>query len=325
MVTSPPHDTSARLHLGFTPRLTPVRNDLTGLPIAAATKRSRDVTSCDMPSVRHDAINRFFRERPAFAVEVLRDLLDVRLPVGVSAALEEKTFNTRPSLDFHPDAVITVGPPQDPVHGIVMEIQQRKLSSKRRQLPRYAAALWLMLDCPVTVMLVCPDEKVATYYAEPINTNLHDYSFHPAVLGPGTIPAITDPQQAAAHPDLAALAVMAHGERREVAEAFVAGTRQLSREHALQYNEHAHNMSTPAIQNVLEEIMASSTWVVSTPFAREHYGRGEADAILKVLAARGLIISDEARKRINACRDLDLLDIWLRRAIDAETTDEIFR
>jgi hypothetical protein len=52
--------------------------------------------------------------------------------------------------------------------------------------------------------------------------------------------------------------------------------------------------------------------------------RGEARAVLTVLAARGLEISDEARERISGCTDLDQLDQWVRRAVTVTPADELF-
>src|SRR4051812_40297982 len=125
-----------------------------------------------MPSPRHDTLNALFRERPEFAVEVLRGLMGLELPDTGPVQVEANDFNDRPSKDFQPDTVITLGPRQKPVHGIILEFQQEKSEGKRRQLPRYAAALWLFLDCPVTVLCVCPDPGVAAYYAESFATKL---------------------------------------------------------------------------------------------------------------------------------------------------------
>jgi hypothetical protein len=254
----------------------------------------------------------------------------------------ETKFNDRPSNDLQPDVVITVGPPQSPSQGIIVEIQQDQKAAKRRQLPRYAAALWLKLSCPVTVLVICPTDHIAAWYAEDIPTELPGYVFRATTLGPDHIPVITDPTEVAAQPDLATLAVMAHGRRREVAEAFIdgifrKGITRLSYQHAVQYNEYAWHMAQPPVRRILEEILASSTWLASSPFAREHFGRGkaegraegraegEADAIFTVLSARRLDISEEARSRITSCEDLEQLQMWLRRAATAKSVDELFR
>jgi hypothetical protein len=293
-----------------------------------------------MPSPRHDTANRLFRDHPELAVEILRELVGVEVPVVAPVRLESNDFNDRPSKDFQPDTVITVGPPQAPVHGIIVEIQQDKSQAKRRQLPRYAAALWLLLRCPVTVLCVCPDPDVAAYYAEPIPTELPGFVFRAAVLGPGHVPVITDAEEVAARPELAAMAVMMHGRRRPVAEAFVGALELLKPEHAPQYYEYAYGMAAPAVRRILEELMSSASWPVYSPFAREHYGRGkdeglaegraegraegEAQAILRVLAARRIEVPEDARVRIRECTDQRQLDTWLDRALVAMAVTDLF-
>ena len=51
-----------------------------------------------MPSPRHDTINQLFRERPELAVEILRHVLGVGVPVR----LESNDFNDHPSKDSSP-------------------------------------------------------------------------------------------------------------------------------------------------------------------------------------------------------------------------------
>jgi hypothetical protein len=150
-----------------------------------------------VPSPRHDSLIGLFRDRPELAVEILRDLMGLELPATPLVRLESSTFNTRPSDDIEADLVLAMGPPQSPVHAIIVEIQQDK-SKNPRQLARYAAALWLLLSCDVTVLLVCPGRGVASYYAKPIDSGLTGFRLQPRVLGPDGIPAITDPHEAAA-------------------------------------------------------------------------------------------------------------------------------
>jgi hypothetical protein len=285
-----------------------------------------------MPSPRHDAVNQLFRDRPELAVEILRELAGLDVPAAAPVRAESNDFNDRPSKDFQPDTVITVGPPQSPVHGIVVEVQQGKAAGKRKQLPRYAAALWLFLRCPVTVLCVCPESEAAAYYAKPIETELPGYVFRAVVLGPGDVPAITDADEATNDPELAVLAVMMHGYRRPVAEAFVAALDQLKPDYAPQYLEYAYSMAAPAVRLILEELVSSSPWLVVSPFAREHFGRGkaegraegEADSILKVLAARGIDVPDSTCAYIHACLDTEQLDVWLDRAVTATSIDDLF-
>lgn len=300
-----------------------------------------------MPSPPHDALIQMISERPELAVEILRDLMGVDVPVTPLIRVEDSTFNTRPSDDFEADLVLVMGPPQSPAHAIVVEIQQDR-SKNPRKLARYAAALWLMLDCDVTVLVICPSRSAAAYYAQPIDTGLTGYRLQAHVLGPDDIPAITDPHEAAAQPGLAAMAVMVHGRDRKVVEAFAMALEELCDEHAPKYYEYAYSMAAPEIRRLLEEIMKSTTWPVYSPFAREHYGRGLEDGqaqgkaagkaegkaegraeeaarmVLLLLETRGLDITDDARARITTCTDLDQLETWATRAITAQTFDDLF-
>jgi len=54
-------------------------------------------------------------------------------------------------------------------------------------------------------------------------------------------------------------------------------------------------------------------------------GRAEAsaEAVLKVLAARGIAVSEAQRQEILGCQDLDRLDRWLRQAVLASSADEV--
>lgn len=298
---------------------------------------------------RHDALNLLFRDRPALAVELLREFGGIDMPAGAPVQVADSTFNDRPSTDFPADSVITVGPPHAPIHGIIVEIEQGKRDSKRRQLPRYAAALWLLLRCRVDVLLVCPDPKVAAFYTEQIPTDLPGYVFRAVVLGPADIPAFTDPDEVAAQPELAVMAVMVHGQDRKVIEAFTTGVGRLGPEHAPHYYEHAYAMAAPAVRRILEEIMSSTDWPVYSPFAREHFGRGKtegraeglaeglaegrmegraeeaASLVLAVLAARQVTVTDDVRSRITGCADLEQLETWARRAATADTIRDLFR
>jgi flagellar biosynthesis/type III secretory pathway protein FliH len=48
----------------------------------------------------------------------------------------------------------------------------------------------------------------------------------------------------------------------------------------------------------------------------------QAEALLRVLAARNLVVSDDLLARIRSCRDLAVLGRWLDRAVTAQSTAE---
>jgi hypothetical protein len=69
---------------------------------------------------------------------------------------------------------------------------------------------------------------------------------------------------------------------------------------------------------------STDTWPVYSPFARAHYSRGQAEAILIVLKTRKLDVTDAERARIVTCTNLNHLKTWMRRAVRAEKTADLF-
>lgn len=289
-----------------------------------------------MPSSWHDAIVQMIRAEPGLALQIARDWGGADLPVGLASRLESPAFNDRLSADFAADVVVSAGPASQPSHALIVEPQQQETAEKLAQWPRYTAAAWLMLRCPVHVLVICRRRATADFYDRPIPTTLPGWTLRPAVIGPAQVPAITDPSVMAESPWLAALSVAVHGLRREVAGAFAAGLAQLPPDQGSAYYETAYCLSGPQIRGILEEIMTTTKWLVSSPFAKEHFGRGvaegkaegkaegEADAIVLVLQARGLPVTAEQQARITGCTDLDQLSRWVARAAVVQATAELF-
>src|SRR5215475_311136 len=108
-----------------------------------------------MPSSWHDAIVQIFSDEPRLALQVLGEWAGTDIPAGLPARLESPVFNDRPSADFAADVVVSAGPQERPAQVVIVEAQRRKNVDKLRQWPRYAAATWLMLECPVHVLVIC--------------------------------------------------------------------------------------------------------------------------------------------------------------------------
>ena len=53
--------------------------------------------------------------------------------------------------------------------------------------------------------------------------------------------------------------------------------------------------------------------------------KGEARAVLTVLAARKLPVSEDLRVKILACTDLEVLERWIERAATASSTEDVVR
>ncbi|MFF8764425.1 hypothetical protein ACF07Q_07910 [Nocardiopsis dassonvillei] len=81
---------------------------------------------------------------------------------------------------------------------------------------------------------------------------------------------------------------------------------------------------------------ALDTYERQSDFARKYVrtgreeGREEgrtaeaANSVLLFLDARGLTVSDELRRRVESCTDLETLRTWIRRAGEVERAEDIF-
>jgi predicted transposase YdaD len=56
---------------------------------------------------------------------------------------------------------------------------------------------------------------------------------------------------------------------------------------------------------------------------QEGLTRGRAEDVLRILAARGVQVGDEARRHILSCMDLATLDLWFERSLRATTLADV--
>jgi hypothetical protein len=130
--------------------------------------------------------------------------------------------------------------------------------------------------------------------------------------------------------------VMAHGhegpDQTLVFEAFLAALNALDPDHANLYADVVLTVLPAAARDYLEALMTTTPYRYQSDFARRYFdqgeaegeARGEAKAVLAVLGARGIEVTDEVRERVSGCTDLGQLETWIRRAATANTVDDLF-
>jgi hypothetical protein len=282
------------------------------------------------PSV-HDTLTVLFRNRPTLAVELLCDVFDIDLPCDTLVEVSPTDLSDVPFVASESGTVFPMTR-RGPAHGVIVEMQQSACEEDRQEWARRGAALWLRLNRPVLLLVVASDARVATWASQPVVTSLPGYVVHPLVVGPEQMKPITDPAEAADRLEPAVISVMAHGADRAVTETFLAALSKVDEEHGAQYFEYAYHLSPADVRLVLEEIMSSATWPVHSAFAREHFTKGraaglsegKARAVLTVLRARGVAVTDDALSALTSCADQEQLDEWVHRAATALTIDELF-
>jgi hypothetical protein len=148
----------------------------------------------------------------------------------------------------------------------------------------------------------------------------------PLVLGPDRIPVITSATDAARSPELAVLSALAHGNEPEGTTVVLSALQALSRlddAHRPLDADFVLASLGEAARKVLEATMMQGRYEFQSWIAKRAITEGKAEAVLAVLAARGLTVGDEPRRRVLACTDLATLDRWLARAVVATAASEV--
>ncbi|HEX3473990.1 MAG TPA: hypothetical protein VHT91_03055 [Kofleriaceae bacterium] len=159
--------------------------------------------------------------------------------------------------------------------------------------------------------------------------------FRQHIIGPETVPKLTDAAQATREPDLAMLSAFIHARRntpaaRLIVSATLRGVSRLDPETALLYSMMVRNMLPPALRKELEKmpdlrkyLSAAEQRTYDLAEARGK-ARAKAEGVLKILTKRGVTTSPLQRRQIEECTDLKTLDRWFDQALTAESVDELF-
>ncbi|MGW2044298.1 hypothetical protein ACWCPF_03820 [Streptomyces sp. NPDC001858] len=168
----------------------------------------------------------------------------------------------------------------------------------------------------------------------------------PLVLGPGNVPAVIDPEEAAEDLALAVFSALAHAEDPvlpAILHALAAAVTNTGGETAKRWAEFTEvGLGDTRARALWRHLMAtytpqfpgSGTLIEETLIEGEAKGRakgraqgraeGRAEDILRILALRGVDVPGDARERITTCADLDTLGTWFDRALTVLSTEELF-
>jgi hypothetical protein len=284
------------------------------------------------PSFMHEALVRLFRERPQLAAEVLRDQLQIDVPSYTEAIVQPSELGQLTPVELRADLVVLFRDGA-PVMVIVVEVQLGKDPEKRRRWPLYLAAARDHYRCDAYVLVVTPNASVARWAREPIRLGGNSVvEVH--VLGPETIPPMTNLEQAKHHPELAVISALANAENPvgpAIALAAVNALNGVDDDFSALYYDLILSALPEAARAALEELMIQG-YEYQSDFAKKYYGegkaegeaKGKADAILAVLAARSMAVTEAQRATLLATHDLAQLDLWLIRAATCAEANEVF-
>jgi hypothetical protein len=153
------------------------------------------------------------------------------------------------------------------------------------------------------------------------------------VLGPASVPVVTEVAVAEQETELAILSAVAHGngpEGLDVVQAVLSALGRFDHEHAAVYFQIVYTALREPMRQALEAmIMERQTQAKATfpPFAQQLIDRGklegERGALLRLVARAGITLSEEERARVDACTDLATLDRWVDNVLGAKTAADV--
>jgi hypothetical protein len=191
----------------------------------------------------------------------------------------------------------------------------------------------------VTLFVLALDRAVARWCAKPIHTGHDGFVLQPVVIGPDSIPAVTDAGEARAQPELAVLSVAAHGREpkaEHIALAALGAVSKLDSDRGNLYTDLVYSFLGEAAQPALELLMQEGNYEYQSDFAKRYVAQGRDEGLKDGLAQgrgqglvlalemKGFVVSESLRSHILSCIDAARLDDWYRRAKTATSLADIF-
>jgi hypothetical protein len=290
-----------------------------------------------MPSFEHEVLVELLREHPELVLELLRAAFGIEHDGTIEVAPTTENLTHIQPPERRADLVLVVRPPGSVAasYAAVVEVQLRPDPRKRWTWPVYQAVLRARLACPVALVVITLDEATARWCAVPIELDDNGSRVCPCVIGPALVPFVTDVERARRHPELGLLSVLAHRKEPialELARTLIAALDHVDELRARWYVDIVLGFVDEAVRRALEAEMHPEKYEFRSEFMRrivaegEQRGeaRGEARALLKVLEARGLPISDDHRAIVLACSDQAQLEEWLTLAVHLDDVETLF-
>jgi hypothetical protein len=297
-----------------------------------------------MPSFDHELVVELFRAAPE-VVTTLLAALAVPFPREATADVVDRAFGELTLSELHADLVVVLRVEGTAVLVVILEVQRAVDADKDYTWPLYTAAARRQHRCGAVVLVITQEPAVVRRTTEAISLGPGN-TFRVFVVGPDRVP-IPTPEQAAERPERAVLAALAHARSKDAVElahrALIAAS-ALDEDHVRLYFDRILDALGEDDRLTLETRMSIGKIEYKSEFARRYYGAGlaegeargvaqgvaqgavqaKAEAVLTVLRAREVGLSEDERARILACADLDRLEVWLQRAVLATSAAELF-
>jgi hypothetical protein len=303
---------------------------------------ARGSLSANRVAFDHDALVQLFRNRPELCRDLARAVIPRVARRDAPVQVDSADLGHAEPLARAADFVARVGRGKRAVR-IIVEVQLSPDADKRRSWPGYVGVSWAKSGVRSYLVVVAPDPAIAAWARRPIDVG--HYQFRPLVVGPEALPLSLDEQRATRFLELAVLGLRANIRRPELVDAATLLARVLrdqSSSEARFYLDLVYHWLEQLAPDKLEAVMLKEYGYQSS-FAKRYFREGRAeglqegraeglqegraeglhDAILRVLAARGIAADEALAARIRACTEIAMLERWLERALGAASASAV--
>ncbi|MEV4112009.1 hypothetical protein [Nonomuraea sp. NPDC049695] len=287
-----------------------------------------------MVTSQHEGITKVTALDFGHTAQMLRALFDLPIPESGEARLASPDLSDAKPAVCRADGALLYGKGKEKL-GVITETQRGEDKDKLYSWLEYIANFRARERCPVCLVVICPDRKIARWAAKPIETGHPGLTLTPLVIGPDNTPVITDVEEAAGNIGLAVVsAITRSGDPlfKDILGTVDQALNRIDPKLAGWYGYYINASLTGVAQEEWGRLMAMQTYPYQGEYAEsllaegraEGEARGEAKSVLKVLKGRGIAVSDQVQERIMACQDVATLDAWLLRALAVESAEELF-
>lgn len=288
-----------------------------------------------MPSLAHESLVDLFRNHPLLAPTLVGEH-GVDIPSHDQVCLESGDFPDIQPTEYRADAVMVLRRRKEAQLAVIVEVQLKHDPRKEWSWPVYMTTLRARLKCPVVLLVACPCPNATKRYSKPIPLGHPGMTLLPLMVGPGSVPVMSDVKEALDRPELATLSAIMHSKTQNATVALAT-----FREMFFSIPAERQTIYCDAVLGGLpyevaivfwRELMSVATQKFKSPIMQEFQAeilargevRGEAVSIVKVLRSRGVEVTKDAEHRILSCDDIDQLDSWLSGAVTVRHVEELF-
>jgi hypothetical protein len=298
----------------------------------------------------HEALHRIFQKDPALLTRALQQVLQVPFPEPREIAALNVDLTEIEPVERRVDTLLRAETDEG-TYLLVVESQGKKDDRKRGSWPYYLSYLYEKYRCEPVLIVITQSRATAKWASKPIQLGFPGWeslTVRPLVLGPDNVPVIADEREAERDVPLAVLSAMTHGcgpRSAVILESLAAALRTVDTDSAAAFVQFVDScLADPQAQQMWRDLMTAIQYFWRHPLAEQvreegreqgleqglEQGRAEGEAagqakmVLRILEWRSIPVSDDVRKRVNACMDLHRLEVWAQRAVHATDAAELF-